>query len=179
LEDLMAGYQRDEPNATAELVDRISPRILRYFARAPLIGSYAEDLSQEFFLRIHKARSSYRPGMQVLPWVFGIARHTKVDGYRSLMRTGLLRDVPLDGHADSIPCPHTLDGELDAIRLIERLPEGQRQVILMLKIGGMKLNEVAGASGSSLGAVKQKAHRGYCRLRSLATESGSHITEIR
>ena len=47
------------------------------------------------------------------------------------------------------------------------IPEAQREVITMLKVGGLSLEEVARATLSTAGAVKQKAHRGYERLRKL------------
>jgi RNA polymerase sigma-70 factor (ECF subfamily) len=51
--------------------------------------------------------------------------------------------------------------------LVAALPEAQREVITMLKVGGLSLEEVARATLSTAGAVKQKAHRGYDRLRKL------------
>jgi RNA polymerase sigma-70 factor, ECF subfamily len=51
--------------------------------------------------------------------------------------------------------------------LIAALPEGQREVVTMLKVGGLSLEEVARATSSTVGAVKQKAHRAYERLRKL------------
>jgi RNA polymerase sigma-70 factor (ECF subfamily) len=51
--------------------------------------------------------------------------------------------------------------------LVAALPEAQREVITMLKVGGLSLEEVARATSSTAGAVKQKAHRGYDRLRKL------------
>ena len=54
-------------------------------------------------------------------------------------------------------------GDFD--RLIASLPEAQREVIVMLKILGMSLEEVAKATSSTIGAVKQKAHRAYETLR--------------
>ena len=51
--------------------------------------------------------------------------------------------------------------------LMAALPDGQREVITMLKVGGLSLEEVACATSSTVGAVKQKAHRAYERLRKL------------
>jgi len=50
-------------------------------------------------------------------------------------------------------------------RLLAKLPDGQREVIMMLKVSGMSLSEVARATSSTPGAVKQKAHRAYTALR--------------
>jgi len=51
--------------------------------------------------------------------------------------------------------------------LLATLPESQREVVALLKISGMSLEEVARATSSSVGAVKQKAHRAYEKLRQL------------
>jgi RNA polymerase sigma-70 factor (ECF subfamily) len=51
--------------------------------------------------------------------------------------------------------------------LVAALPEAQREVVTMLKVGGLTLEEVARATSSTVGAVKQKAHRAYERLRTL------------
>jgi RNA polymerase sigma-70 factor (ECF subfamily) len=53
----------------------------------------------------------------------------------------------------------------EVLGLVGRLPESQREVILMLKVAGMSLEDVARATSSSVGAIKQKAHRAYAGLR--------------
>ena len=55
----------------------------------------------------------------------------------------------------------------DLETLLATLPESQREVIAMLKVSGMSLEEVARATASSVGSVKQKAHRAYRKLRQL------------
>jgi RNA polymerase sigma-70 factor, ECF subfamily len=51
--------------------------------------------------------------------------------------------------------------------LVAELPDSQREVLTLLKVGGLSLEEVARATSSTVGAVKQMAHRGYQRLRDL------------
>jgi DNA-directed RNA polymerase specialized sigma24 family protein len=51
--------------------------------------------------------------------------------------------------------------------LVAALPDAQREVVTMLKVGGLSLEEVARARSCTVGAVKQKAHRAYQRLRKL------------
>jgi RNA polymerase sigma-70 factor, ECF subfamily len=53
----------------------------------------------------------------------------------------------------------------DLEALLADLPPSQREVIAMLKVSGMSLEEVARATSSSVGSVKQKAHRAYDKLR--------------
>lgn len=61
-------------------------------------------------------------------------------------------------------------GKYELDRALESLPESQREVIVMLKVTGMSLEEVARATSSTIGSVKQKAHRAYSKLRSLFEE---------
>jgi RNA polymerase sigma-70 factor (ECF subfamily) len=71
----------------------------------------------------------------------------------------------------STPPQTASDRSDDLMNMLGQLPESQREVILMLKVSGMSLEEVARATSSTVGAIKQKAHRAYAKLReSLAKE---------
>ena len=101
-----------------------------------------------------------------MPWIYAIARRVRVDGYRRTRRITLheiamevLPDPPQQAEPRN-PGP-TFD------TLVAALPDAQREVVTMLKVGGLSLEEVARATSSTVGAVKQKAHRAYERLRKL------------
>lgn len=170
LEDLMARYQRADRDAAPELVAALSPKLLLFFARPEATRNYAEDMLQECWLRIHKARHSYRPGSPVLPWLFAIARHTRVDGWRRMHRFGRFRQISLEDLPKE-PAAPAVGGTsaLEVERLLAELPENQYEVIYMMKVLDMSIEEIARTTGSTTGAVKQKAHRGYERLRRLLT----------
>lgn len=173
LENLMTRYQRADPDAAAELVRQLSPVLLRYLSRPVYTRAYAEDLLQECWLRIHKSRHTYRPGSPLLPWVFAIARHTRVDGFR---RRGRIESHELAlEEFQQLPVSATMPVDVEAqdlYRLVEELPESQREVIFMMKVSGMSLEEVARATSSTVGAVKQKAHRAYESLRAKLSKLG-------
>ena len=80
----MTRYQRADPAALEELVRRISPPLLRYFAWLASAGSRndAEDLLQDCWIRIHRSRHTYRASEPLMPWIYAIARHTRLDAYR-------------------------------------------------------------------------------------------------
>jgi len=172
LESLMVRYQQGDLAAANSLIQDVSPRLHRYFVVQFSSREHADDLLQEMWLRIHKARHTYRPGEPVLPWLYAIARNIRVDHYRKSART--------TGHEqalDETPEVETAAAEeteripnLDV--LLAPLPESQREVITMLKVEGMSLEEVARATSSSIGSVKQKAHRGYEKLRERLTMLG-------
>jgi len=170
---LMIGYQQGDPEAVDELVRRVSPSLLRYFARANGSGQDAEDLLQECWVRIHKSRHTYQPTEPLLPWVFAIALHTRLDGYRKRRRreskemlVARLPEVAVEGAQLSSTT------EVEFARLLEQLPESQREVILMLKFSDLSLEEVARATSSTVGSIKQKAHRAYAKLRQILEKEG-------
>jgi RNA polymerase sigma-70 factor (ECF subfamily) len=165
LQILMELYQEGDLAAATTLIHRLSPQLHRFFVVQLASRAEADDLLQETWLRIHKARNTYRSGEPVLPWLYAIARHIRVDHYRKERRTGArhrrLEDAP--ELAARPPEPSGDTPELAAILAL--LPDSQREVLEMMKVAGMSLEEVARATSSSVGSVKQKAHRAYENLR--------------
>ena len=165
LEVLMARYQQGDFAAAAALVECATPQLHRFFLAQLGSRSDAEDLLQETWLRIHKVRHTHRPGEPVLPWLYAIARHIRVDHYRKVVRIGAgARELEVMARtAPAGPGPFDSVHNLDA--LLAPLSAGEREVVEMLKVAGMSLDEVARATSSSVGSVKQKAHRAYKKLR--------------
>ncbi len=162
----MERYQQADPEAPAALIGALSPALLRFFRSQVASREQADDLLQETWLRIHRVRHTYRPGEPVLPWIYAIARRVRIDGYRRTRRVAAhevametLPELPVrPEQPHTRPCFDTL---------VAALPDAQREVLTMLKVGGLSLEEVACATSSTVGAVKQKAHRAYQRLRQL------------
>ena len=166
LELLMARYQDGDFSAATALVHRISPQLHRFFVAQLVSRSEADDLLQETWLRIHKVRHTYRAGEPVLPWFYAIARHVRVDHYRKTIRTSAReqRLEEISGVAATNPQESTHSRDSLAA-LLAPLSESQREILEMLKVAGMSLEEVARATSSSVGSVKQKVHRAYKKIR--------------
>jgi len=164
LDQWMERYQRADPEAPGVLIEALSPGLLRFFRSQIAVRAHADDLLQETWLRIHRMRHTYRPGEPLLPWVYAIARRARVDCYRRVTRVSK-HEKPLglvpEPRAELVPEGEPLSFEM----LIAALPAAQREVVTMLKVSGLTLEEVARATSSTVGAVKQKAHRAYERMR--------------
>jgi RNA polymerase sigma-70 factor (ECF subfamily) len=157
LDRWMERYQRADPEAPTALVVALSPPLLRFFRSQVASREHADDLLQETWLRIHRVRHTYRPGEPVLPWVYAIARRVRVDGYRRTRRI-MMHETAMEVLPER-PAQVESGNSLSAFdTLVATLPEGQREVVTMLKMGGLSLDEVARATSSTVGAVKQKAH---------------------
>jgi RNA polymerase sigma-70 factor (ECF subfamily) len=170
LSGLMARYQLGDAAAADELVGRLSPAILRFLSVSAASAGDAEDLLQECWMRIHRSRHTYRASAPVLPWIFAIARHTRLDGYRRRRRREAREVLVAEPPETSSRAPAPAVGGGDLLKLLDRLPESQREVIWMLKVSGMTLEQVARATSSTAGAIKQKAHRAYENLRRVMQE---------
>jgi RNA polymerase sigma-70 factor (ECF subfamily) len=169
IEALMSRYQQADGEATAMLIARLSPQIFQFFLAQVRDRSLAEDLLQDFWLRVHKARHTFRTSEPLLPWAFAIARRTKVDQYR--------RSRNITSHEFQVETlPEVASREAERTNtpplaeLLRTLPAAQRETLWMLKVSGLSLEEVARATGSSVGAVKQRAHRAYEKLRKVFGE---------
>jgi RNA polymerase sigma-70 factor (ECF subfamily) len=170
IENLMTRYQQADPAASAALVELLSPQLYRFFASPMGSKPDAEDMLQDVWLRIHRVRHTYRPGEPVLPWVYAIARCVRVDDYRKRHRI-----ASRETGVDVLPEPSVNKDERAGLprfeELVAALPESQREVVTMLKVDGLSIEEVARATSSTVGAVKQKAHRAYERLRKLLEQT--------
>ena len=172
LELLMARYQRGDFAAATDLIERVSPQLHWFFVAQSGSRVDADDLLQETWLRIHKVRHTYRPGEPALPWFYAIARHIRVDHHRKSVRT-LVGERKLEAMSkDAAAALLESDRPYGLEALLAPLPESQREVIEMLKVAGMSLEEVARATSSSVGSVKQKVHRAYKKLRETIGASG-------
>jgi RNA polymerase sigma-70 factor (ECF subfamily) len=166
LDGWMERYQQADPEAPATLVAALSPALLRFFKSQVASREQADDLLQETWLRIHRVRHTYRPGEPVLPWIYAIARRVRVDGYRRTRRI-TLHEIAMDAPPERSVEAEAKNPAPAFDTLVAALPEAQREVVTMLKVGGLTVEEVARATSSTVGAVKQKAHRAYERLRRL------------
>ena len=169
LDQLMVRYQQADQAATAALIERLSPRLYWFFASQMGSRADADDMLQDLWLRIHRVRHTYRPGEPLLPWVYAIAHRVRIDTYRK--RSRMSREIGVDAVPEPAAREENQASRLAFHELLATLPEGQREVLTMLKVAGLSLEEVARATSSTVGAVKQKAHRAYERLRSLLREA--------
>ena len=169
LGELMVQYQQADQAATAALIERLSPRLHWFFASQMGSRIDADDMLQDLWMRIHRVRHTYRPGEPLLPWVYAIAHRVRIDTYRRRYR--MSREISVDALPEPAAREENQVSRLAFHELLATLPEGQREVLTMLKVGGLSLEEVARATSSTVGAVKQKAHRAYERLRSLLRET--------
>jgi RNA polymerase sigma-70 factor (ECF subfamily) len=175
--DLMQRYQDGDASAFRELYAIVAPRILGYLTRLARTRATAEDLLQQTFLKVHRARAAYVRGADPIPWIYAIAHRTFIDEARRTKRaivhvgaTGdSLPDVKadLDGATADRRDEPRVDPELAraALDALAQLPDAQREAVVLTKLDGKSVAEAAQIAGTTVGAMKVRAHRGYEALR--------------
>jgi RNA polymerase sigma-70 factor (ECF subfamily) len=166
-EDLMAAYIAGDRAAFRELFQRYAPLLQRAMARDLRSAEEANDLVQQTFLHLHRSRLDFEPGRKLKPWVFTIALNLKREFFRRSKRR---HETSLDddGAAEPFEGPRgqqRSDAARETTRALSALPAEHREVIELHWFGGLSFPEIAEAVGSTVSAVKVRAHRGYVALR--------------
>ena len=168
----MDRYARGDDRAFAELYDLLAPRLYGFLIRKAGDRALAEDLVQQTFLHMHRARATYVTGADVVPWAFALARNLTIDAFRRRRRELLSDTGDLRGEALAIALDMPADERLQAQQAADcmqhcfaELPDSQRTAFELLKRDGLSLAQAAETLGISVGAVKVRAHRAYEALR--------------
>lgn len=143
---------------------------LRRYARA-LLGdrSAADDLVQDTFDRAWSRLASWREDSDMRPWLFSIMHNLHVDQ----LRRGRLATVPADMLEEemlqvSVRATHNDNLELrDLDAALQRLPQEQREVLLLVGLEEMSYAEAAAVLGITPGNVAARLSRARDKLRSL------------
>ncbi|HBL29714.1 MAG TPA: RNA polymerase sigma factor [Acidobacteria bacterium] len=165
----MGRYQMGELAAFERLYALLAPRLRQYLSSLTFDAGLAEDLLQEAFLQIHRARHTYQPPHPVVPWAFAIARNV----YRMDRRAAGRRrryEEPAPGEVPELPIPAEADGLADrqaVRRALLKVPEDGREPLLLHHVWGLSFGEIGAVLGIRGGAAKVRAHRAMNALRRL------------
>jgi RNA polymerase sigma-70 factor, ECF subfamily len=158
-----------------DLVTLLPP--LRAFART-LCGdpTLADDLVQESLLKAWASRDRFEPGTNLRAWVFTILRNIFYSGRRN----GRREILDADGmYADTLSVSPEHDSTLalhDMNAALQKLPDEQREALLLVCASGVSCEEAAEICGCPVGTIKSRMARGRDRLVELLG-SGTSRTE--
>jgi RNA polymerase sigma factor (sigma-70 family) len=145
------------------LVDDLGPALRRHVAA--LAGpSEADDLVQETLIAALRAYDTLPDDANVRAWLWTIARHKVIDGFRASARRPRTTALPDDPAGAEVTPPVTDPDEAlwDAVR---GLPDGQRYAITLRFVDDLPYAQIGALSGCSAGAARQRVHDGLRSLR--------------
>jgi RNA polymerase sigma-70 factor, ECF subfamily len=168
LQAQMVAYQAGCVEAFDTLYAALAPELCAYLRAACRDAARADDLVQDTFLRLHRARATYQPGLPVRPWVRGIARRVHLMDRRAAWRRGRREEAAAwDIHPPSgADLRH--DGERSSLeRALADVPAEARRPFLLHHLFGFSFAEIAVRLGIRPGAAKVRSSRARLRLRAL------------
>ena len=168
--ELVAACRRGDQAAFAALVRATYRRAYGLAFRLVRDRFDAEDVVQEAYLRMFRSMGGFREKAKVETWMHRIVTNVAITRLRSRGRSAelLSDDLPEDAasaHADS-----GIDLRDQLERALDRLPAGQRTVVVLKDVYGLSCLEIAEELEIREGAVKVRLHRARKRLREEITE---------
>jgi RNA polymerase sigma-70 factor (ECF subfamily) len=173
---LMLQVKEGDAGSFELLLNKYRRPLVNYLNRMVQNQAVAEELAQEVFLRVYRARATYEPAAKFTTWLFRIATHLALNALRDSRHQR--REQSVDGAGAEGQPPQLADQRanredqllaetrLAAVRqAVARLPEKQRAAVLLHKYEGMDYAQIADALGCSVSAVKSLLFRAYESLR--------------
>jgi RNA polymerase sigma-70 factor, ECF subfamily len=185
--ELMLGVKAGDETCFEQLLGKYRTPLVSFLYRMVRDRATAEDLAQEAFLRVFRARKSYAPDAKFTTWLFRIATNLALNSLRDGRRRQ--REFSIDGaEQDGQPALEVAD-PADAIeqKLVERdrakaiwqaveaLPEKQRTAVLLHKYQDLGYDEIARILGCSESALKSLLFRAYETLRARLAPLGPNV----
>ena len=170
-EALMQQVARDHVPAFDALLLRHQAASYRFALRLTGDAGLAEDLTQEAFLRVWRARHGYQPTAPFRTWLLTIVRRLVLDEAKK-------RHVPTERLTEARACDlaaaDSVPQQADA-RALERLlneaivslPRGLREVVLLRDVEGLRYDQIAQITGRPVGTVKSRLNSVRTRLRAM------------
>ena len=172
---LIDAHLQGDTTAFGELVRRYGDSVLGYLMRMTGSREQAEDFFQETFKRVHEKAHTFQ-GNRFKPWLFTIATHVAIDGFR---RRSRLQVVSLnqrldcaDGKCEELGAvtvaQNSCDPSQEVVRaeqkeqvsqVLELLPTRQRATIVLAYYQQLSYAEVAQVMDCSIGTVKTQMYR--------------------
>jgi RNA polymerase sigma factor (sigma-70 family) len=183
-ESLMVRFGRGEVAAFEFLYRRHESRVFRYLRRNVRNEATANDLMQEVWFAVVRGAANYQPTAKFTTWLFTIAHNRTVDMIRANHRLQSLDAgdeadpeslSPLERLADSAKLEplaqvQSQDEAAALLNAVAQLPAEQRSAFLLQAEGGLSVEEIADATGSSFETVKSRLRYARAKLRQLLWE---------
>ena len=176
-EQLMLAYRDGDAGAFDALYRRHKGPVYRYMLRQCRNAGVADELFQDVWMNLIRARASYTVQAKFTTYIYKLAHNRLIDHYR---KQGQAAMVSFDDDGDDAPViteplaahrdepERYLDIKQQAARLLEvlgALPESQREAFVMQYEGGLSVEEIADATGVTRETAKSRLRYALSKIR--------------
>lgn len=171
---LMLRYQDGDIAAFETLYRRHNDPLFRYLLRLCRHRDTAEDIFQEVWGKIIKARAAYRPTAKFNTFLYRVAHNCFIDHLRRNKRHANSAELDAEQHSHPGELPETLTERSLAKERLSRalldLPEEQRDAFLLHEEAGLTLDQIALVTGSNRETAKSRLRYANNKLRAAIDE---------
>lgn len=171
----MLGYRDGDAGAFDTLYARHKGGLYRYLVRQCRDAAVAEELFQDVWMNLIRARAGYTVQAKFTTYLYRLAHNRLIDHYRRHSNANVVSFEEEGGEAAlerpddrDPPAEDTLDVKRQAARLLEliaALPDAQREAFLLQQEGGMSVEEIARATGVTRETAKSRLRYALAKLR--------------
>lgn len=184
---LVSIYIKGDENALEALVNRHKQKIYSFIYSKILDRDLAEDVFQDTFIKVIKTlkKGSYNEEGKFLPWVLRIAHNLVIDHFRKNSRMPKFNNTD-DFNIFSVLGDGALNAEKSIIkdqvendvrRIIEELPEDQKEVIMMRMYRDMSFKEISEKTGVSINTALGRMRYALINMRKLIEKHNIILTD--
>ena len=166
--DLAVLAQKGDKKAYAQLLRGILPHIQKIITPRLANPEWADDITQEVLMSVHKSLKTYSGDRPFKPWLNSIIYYRKTDFLRKYYSNKQNVSVPAEDQINlksDVTSPEDMTEYKNIEKALEEFPEKQQKVFRMIKIEGYSAQEVAAEMDMSESAVKVSAHRTMEKLK--------------
>ncbi|WP_411958608.1 sigma-70 family RNA polymerase sigma factor [Paracoccus homiensis] len=152
------------------------PALRRYACSVLRDAAAADDAVQDCLLRAIDRWHQHRPDNSTRAWLFAILHSTMMNGLRKWARRGIQIAAEDPASIEELAVPARQETQIyqaEVLRAVGRLPEAQRDVLLLVTVEGLTYDETATALGVPVGTVMSRLSRGRDHLRELLGGRGA------
>lgn len=184
--ELVSNYINGDENALSTLITRHKQKIYSFIYSKVYDRDITEDVFQDTFIKVIKTlkRGKYNEEGKFLPWVMRIAHNLVIDHFRRNSRMPKF-DNAGEFSIFSVLSDSTLNAEKvlikdqvesDIRRIIEELPEDQKQVLMMRMYQDMSFKEISERTGVSINTALGRMRYALINMRKVIAENNIVLT---
>ena len=178
---LLNCYLSGDRNAISQLIERHSRRVRDYIQMMVKDGDVADDIFQETFIKAVRVidEGRYTDNGRFLSWILRIAHNQVIDHFRAQKQNRQLNEAEAgyDVLGTLRLAERTVEDEIvceqiasDVRRMVELLPDEQREVVMMRYYSGLSFKEIAEQTGVSINTALGRKRYALINLRKMIKE---------
>ncbi len=188
-QELVRQYLNGEQSSIEKLIRKYKDKVYTYILLMVKNEHLAQDIFQETFIKVIKSlhKGKYQESGKFVSWVIRIAHNLIIDHFRKNKQTRFYSndDYEMDIFNSKKFSDKTIEDDIvkdqivnDVKKLIEYLPEEQKEVVLLRHYGGLSFKEIAEQTGVSINTALGRMRYALINLRKLIDDKNLNLNVI-